>query len=97
MKTSSSRCKVDSVVVGEIHYVAIGEKPLPLTAKFGMVSSQSGTSFGSGLMYTWSQATNTKLQELIESMEADIQTALFDEVAPSVPSGQSEEDKIPEL
>lgn len=95
MKTTA-KCKVDSVVVGEIQMVRIGT-PVPLTAKFALKSDASGISFGAGTMSTWSKTTLDKLSELLESMENDILAALFEVESMPANTNKVDEDKVPEL
>ncbi len=82
MIKSDKPCLIDSVEIGEVNVYFIGPKEsvIPgatLHAKYALTISGSGTRLGAGTRNFWSDETNTKLRELIASMEKDICVDVF--------------------
>lgn len=78
MTKSDGKCRVDSVVAGEISINMLGAYPTVLV-KYALSNAQSGERFGAGLRPAgWSEETMEKLRELVASLERDVCTVVFD-------------------
>lgn len=101
MTKSDSPCSIDAVEIREL-VMKVRTIPTPaagMEAKYVLMNSENGELYGSGTFNTWSDTTTTKLNELLISMEHDINSIVFHE--PTIPSVQENpklpEDAIPEL
>ncbi len=84
MKTAAHKGNVtiDSVMVGEATIDAItNPDSIVLSAKFAFAQAETGRRLGWSHKNLWSEGTNRKLLDLIESMEADILQEVFGEEA----------------
>lgn len=99
MKTAAGKCNADSVMIGEVHFVRLGNPQVPLTAKYALVASKDGTTYGSGTTSGWSQETMDKWAELQASMEADLVGIMFEGAVEEKkePAPVYQEDQVPEL
>lgn len=100
--------RIDGVAIGEVS-INLLSPTVHLTAKYALINSQTAERFGAGNRNSnWSDATLTKLGELIEAMENDVCLEVFTggvgEVAPTTDGvhepelpNQSDDDQIPSL
>lgn len=78
MTKSEGKCKVDGVAVLEVAVNLLGHTT-SLSAKYALSNSESGDRFGAGNRNAnWSADTFEKLHALIDSMERDVCTDLFE-------------------
>ncbi len=93
--------KFDKVALGEASISFLGPT-LSFTAKFKLVSSKTGESFGSSTIQHWSPAVIEKLKELRAMMEYEVEEEIFEGSSTSTVSTsgigeQFEEDEPPPI
>lgn len=84
MKTAANKGNVviDSVMVGEASIDAItNPNSITLSAKYAFMQAETGRKLGWSHKNLWSEETNRKLLDLLDSMEADIVRDVFGEEA----------------
>lgn len=101
MTKSEGTCRIDAVRVVELTLATRVTLPgAGVEAKFVLMNAKTGDRFGAGTFSTWSEATTAKFNELMQSMEQDICSSVFDG-SPTTNSGQSDppqlEDGVPGL
>lgn len=78
MVKSDGKCKIDGVEIGDVRLHMFGTSPT-LYAKYAFSNTNSGSRFGSGRRtQNWSESTWAKVRELLQSMEQDIVSELFE-------------------
>jgi hypothetical protein len=99
--TSTGKCKIDGVAVGDVTIDMFAPQGPSLAARFAYVSASSGERMGSSNRNQgWGPETMDKLQELIACMERDICGDVFFEgttmggVSPAV---ETPTDGVPSL
>lgn len=81
MVKSNGKCRIDSVMVGELTVDTTTGHP-KISVSYALVASDSGERFGKGNINTlWSDATFEKLKELLTSIETDVANVVFSEGA----------------
>lgn len=103
MMKSAAPSKIDAVDIGEMKIDFTSGQTLhgqmfpamAVSAKYALVVSDGPVRVGAGTCTSWSEATYTKVRELIASMEADICTSVFGE-APTSDGGALANDPNPD-
>jgi hypothetical protein len=101
VKTVQGTPRFDSIFLGEVKLNLLAFPDIHMTATAGYIDSETGKTFGSTQFTTgWSQATLTKLNELLDEMEQDVASQVFRDgstirggAAPALPTS----DGIPQL
>lgn len=101
MKTIQGTPKFDSIFLGEVTLNLLAYPDVHMTATAGYIDSKTGKRFGS-TQFTggWSQATLTKLNELLDEMEHDVASQVFESGSTIHGGGQDAyptSDGIPQL
>jgi hypothetical protein len=101
VKTVQGTPKFDSIFLGEITLNLLAFPDVHMTATAGYIDSKTGKRFGSTQFSSgWSQATLTKLNELLDEMEKDVAAQVFEGGTPIRGGGQDAyptSDGIPQL
>ena len=77
MIAHDGRCRIDGVALGEVTLNLLGPEPV-LTAKYALTNTVSGTRFGAGTRSHWSSDTLQRLTDLVEAMEKDCASDIFE-------------------
>jgi hypothetical protein len=96
MIKANGSCRIDGVEVGELSYISIGLPSPVLAVKYAYVNSTSGSRLGHGTRNTeWSETTQQRLQSLLQSIEQDIATAVFEQGTTTAGSIEEELGPLP--
>lgn len=82
MTKADGRCKIDAVEVGELEFKALGPHPPVLDVKYAYANAATGDRYGSARRnQNWSERTLKILSSLVESIEADVASTVFEDSA----------------
>lgn len=105
MTPSDGICQINAIDIGELtiekaHSAQFGGATMvAASAKYALIV-KSGERVGAGTCTSWSETTKERLRNLLESMEADICTAVFGKAPPPVegtPQETPHSDGVPGL
>ncbi len=86
MMSHNGKCRIDGVSIGEVTINLLETQPV-LTAKYALVNTALSTRFGAGTRGHWSLETFQRLSQLIEAMERDCASDIFEDASTTILSG----------